>query len=126
LHDLINDPGAKFPKTRISPVDTYGPDDVITLLSLPHQSRNHLWRVLQIRIEGNNDVTPGARKASEDRAVLAVVAIQEDADDFVPITLRRLADKFRGGVTTPIINKDKLKTKSHASAGLETASKKLR
>jgi hypothetical protein len=58
--------------------------------------------------------------------VLPIVTVKEDADDFVSITPRRFGDQLSRTVTAPIINKNELKRKVHATAGLETAPDEFR
>ena len=58
---------------------------------LPHQVGNLLRRVLQIGVEGDDDLPPALFQAGEDRGVLAVVAVEQHADD-LGLTVGGLGD----------------------------------
>src|SRR4030042_3530256 len=79
LNELVDDPRAQLPETRIFPVDTDRAHDIVAFPSFLYQKGNRLWRFLQIPIESDHNVPSGPGKARQDGAMLAVVAVKENA-----------------------------------------------
>jgi hypothetical protein len=126
LNEFVRDPRAQLSETRIFPVDTYGPDNIVAFPGFLYECRDRLRGILQVPIEGDHNVPSGTRKAGQDGTMLAVVAVEENADNFVPIMLCRLTDQFHRTVTAPVVDKDEFKRKTQAVADLEAAPDKLR
>jgi hypothetical protein len=120
LNELVDDPGAQLPETRVFPVDTDCAHDIVAFPSFLYQKGDRLWGILQVPIEGDHNVPSGTRKARQDGTMLAVVAVKENADNFVPIMLCRFTDQLHRTVTAPVVDKDELKRETQAVAGLKT------
>jgi hypothetical protein len=58
--------------------------------------------------------------------MLTIVTVKENPDDFFSIMLRRFADQLSRTITAPIVNKDELKRKVRATAGIEAAPDEFR
>ncbi len=120
LNELVDDPGAQLPETRISPVDTHRADDIVAFPGFLYEKRDRLRRILQVPIEGDHNIASRTGEARQDGTMLAVVAVKENADHLVPIMLCRFTDQLRRTVTAPVVDKDELKRKAEAVAGLKT------
>ena len=80
-NDLVDDFGGQFPEKRILAVFAPAADHVIAGLDRMHEGRNRLGRVLQIGIQGHDDLPARLVKTGKNRGMLAEVAAEFDHDD---------------------------------------------
>ncbi len=60
---------------------THGADHVIALIGFRHQARDLLRRVLQIGIQGDDQIARHVAEPGHNRRVLAVVAVEQHGND---------------------------------------------
>src|SRR4030042_2166423 len=103
LNELVDDPGAQLPETRIFPVDTHRADDIVAFPGFLYEKGDRLWGILQVPIKGDHNITSGTGKTRQDGAMLAVVPVKENTDHSVPILLCSFTDQLRRTVTAPVV-----------------------
>jgi hypothetical protein len=70
------------PKQGILPVGTHRAHDVVPLVHGGRQPRNLFRRILQVRIQGDDDLAPDLLETGHDGGMLTVIAVEKDGDDF--------------------------------------------
>ena len=77
LNQTIDHPGGAFTEPGILAILTHGTDNVVAFVGLLHQARDLFRRVLQVSIEGDDQVAGDVAKTRHNCRVLAVVAVQQ-------------------------------------------------
>jgi hypothetical protein len=84
------------------------PDDVVTLGQLLEEAADLLRVVLQVAVEGEDDVRPGHPKPRPERASLAEVPTKAQAPHAVRVGGAQLSDLLPAVVFAPVVHEHDL------------------
>ena len=111
---------------RVLAVVAHRRDDVITQFGLFDQPRNFFGRVLQVGIEGDDDIALALFETGHDRRVLAVVAVKDDGHHRAAFAGRGVFQDLCGVVAAAVVDQYDFVGMVQLLAGCFGATKQLR
>ena len=108
-------------KQVVLPVGPHAAHHVETLLHGSDQPGDLLGRVLQVGVQGDDDLALGLLKSGHDGGMLAVVAIQENAHHPAVMFAGSGFNHVVGSIAAAVIHQDDFKRLPAAAAGRQAA-----
>ena len=92
-------------------------DHVIAFVGFGHQARDLFRRVLQVRVQGDDQIARDVAKPRHNRRVLAVVTVEQHGYDVAAFNLRGFGQHQRGIIATAIIHQQNFVGLAHRVTG---------
>ncbi len=106
--DPVNQAGSKLPETAVLAAHPDRADHVIAFPGLLHQAGDLLGGVLEVGVQGDDQVPPRFRQPRPDGGMLAVVPVEEDTHNLPGMLPGRLPDEGGGFIPAAVIHQDQL------------------
>ena len=104
LNQAVNHLRGRFTEDAVLTVLAHGTDHVIAFIGFCHQPRDLFRRVLQVGIEGDDQIAGDMAETGHNRRVLAVVAVQQHRHHVAAFGFGGLGQHARGIVAAAVVD----------------------